>query len=82
MPRTTRTMYMHTLDGKPASYGEWHNSPAISFGGGRYRVQLVPTLHQIRREQRAALREARRIRHATEVADPFRYDYVLVEVPR
>lgn len=76
----TRTMYMHTLDGKPASYSG-HGSPYVYFVGGRNRVKLVPSLRQIEREQRAACVEAVRDPSQHEWADPKRYGYVLVEVP-
>jgi hypothetical protein len=72
----TRTMYMHTLDDRPASYDD-SRGPYIHFVGGRNRAKLVPTLVQLRREQRATIRE--RIKAGRN--ESFRYGYVLVEVP-
>lgn len=81
MPKT-RTMYMHTLDGEPASYEECSDgSPHIYFVGGRNKVKLATSLRQIRREQEASMEAARESQYGTEWADSERYGYVLVEVP-
>jgi hypothetical protein len=80
MPKT-RTMYMHTIDGKPASYDEPWGRPYLYFAGGRSRrsrAKLVPTLTQLRHEQIAAAQ----VRIAEGLTDDrARYGYVLVEVP-
>lgn len=73
----TRTMYMHTLEGKPASFSEYRGEPYIHFVGGRTRVKLATSRQQIRREQ-ARARDAARPSHW---ADADLYGYVLVEVP-
>jgi hypothetical protein len=44
-----RTWYMHTIDGKPALFAD----DTLCFAVGRHVVTLVPSLAQIRREQRA-----------------------------
>ena len=76
----TRTMYMHTLDGKPASYDTRFGS-YLYFVSGRNRVKLVPTLKQIRDEQFQAQTAASAYPSTDEWSDPSRYGYVLVEVP-
>ena len=90
MPRAKqkiRTMYLHTLDGQPASYDD-SNGPYIHFVGGRSRAKLVPTLTQIRREQQASIqrdfaewREHNEGRLERTPPPTWRYGYVLVEVP-
>lgn len=69
----SRTWYMHTLDGRPATYVP---GTQICFVDGRHKARLVPSLAQIRRERRASgeWRERRGYR------DDGDYDYVLVEV--
>lgn len=86
-PRATRTMYLHTLDGKPARFEEWWEGGAacamvvwIEDGaysaGPRSRVTLCTSLDQIRREQ------ARSSAYRTTRGFPAqRYGYVRVEVP-
>lgn len=89
--RATRTMYMHTLDGKPASYSNVHGSPSLGHAGKGHRTRaasLVSSLEQIRRERQACIREDWRF--WTEMKPEYRpaerpngkrYGYVLVEVP-
>ena len=79
--RKTRTMYMHTLDGKPATFAVmWREEVEfLFFAGGRHRVQLVASLREIRRQQQAAIRAAQRDK--SQWADAKLYGYVLVEVP-
>lgn len=71
------TMYMHTLDGKPALLcrGFAKGEEYIAFAGGTTPVMLVPTLPQIRREQGLAERNEANRQDAT------RYGYVRVDVP-
>lgn len=82
MKRKTKTMYMHTLEGKPATFAAMCREEVkyLFFAGGRHRVQLVGSLREIRRQQAAAQETARR--EKSEWADPKRYGYVLVEVPQ
>lgn len=77
MPKT-RTMYMHTLDGKPAGYQDVLGSPQVYFAGFRDKVTLAPTLRELRRQQAAARREYELISGREQDR---RYGYVLVEVP-
>lgn len=73
----TRTMYMHTLDGKPASLCVNGGDCWMAFDGvgARRRVPLHASLVVIRREQKQA---------ALASGEPFiakRFGYVRVEVP-
>lgn len=69
-----RVMYMHTIDGYPAKYLERNRQ--ITFAGKRG-IRLVPSLAQIRREQRATVEW----RTAQGYGDhDTKYGYVLVEV--
>lgn len=74
------TMYMHLIDGRPASYEAGYQ---ISFAPtGRYArkgIRLVPTLVQIRAEQRATAKW-RNAQGFT--VDGFSYSYALVRVPK
>jgi hypothetical protein len=71
----TRTMYMHTLDGKPACMDR--DGTQIVFARGRYRARLVDSLREIRREQRQSVKW--RMEQGFNI--DFRHGYVLVEVP-
>lgn len=75
---TTRTMYMHTLDGKPAKY----TGDQIAFAShGRYArkgIPLAASLDQIKRERKASDKWRRSQGFKTDI---FTYSYVLVEVP-
>jgi hypothetical protein len=86
MPGTTHTLYMHTLDGKPASFRRTPGLGAyLYFIGGRYKAQLRASLSEIRREWGECLDtyEAEHPgEHAAVNAQYERYGYVLVEVPR
>lgn len=73
-----RVLYMHTLDGKPALYYEAYGSRAIAFAGVRDLATLATSLNQIRREQKAAMRDNERIGLGH---DAKRLGYVRVEVP-
>ena len=67
------TMYMHTLDGNPATFSErWGG---LYFIGNRVKAKLVPTLAQIKKEQ--ALDE----KNGVGLACPAKRGYVLVEIP-
>jgi hypothetical protein len=68
----TKTMYMHTLDGKPAAFNSTENY--VYFCSGREPVVLVESLKQIRRAQKLD-------RDKWPNAAPFKYGYVLVKVP-
>ena len=88
----SKTMYMHTLDGKPASFA-WTkerrgektvNVPYIYFASARHPARLLNTLRGIRMQQRWTMNEAARYANSTagaHWADPKHYGYVRVEVP-
>lgn len=86
MKRKPRTLYMHTLDGKPASFG-WAKERAPSgkvrdvayvyFVGRWQRAALARSLGQIKREQKLAIAAAR----GTDWSDPAHYGHVLVSIP-
>lgn len=87
---SARTMYMHTLDGQPATYSDGYDSPYLwyaSKGHRRPAARLVPSLGQIHREQQRCIAEEWRHwnalapEHRGERPSIKRYDYVLVEVP-
>lgn len=73
-------MYMHTLDGQPASFDD-RNGAYLFFVGGRHRVRLARSLRQITREQQAARIDALKNPNTVEWGERSRYGYVLVEVP-
>lgn len=66
------TMYMHTLDGMPASYTEEFGG-YIHFVSGRNKVRLEQSLSDIRRQQRTDILNKASL-------SPVEYGYVLVEV--
>jgi hypothetical protein len=74
-----RTMYMHTLNGKPASYSP---GAQISFTTtGRYArkgVRLAASVAEIKEQRKAS--DAWRAKKGFRT-DLFTYSYVLVEVP-
>lgn len=76
---TTRTMYMHTLDGKPALYTERHGKQ-IGFPSSRTPLVLIATLRKIREQQAAVCTEAH-FAGRVEWANRHRYGYVRVGVP-
>jgi hypothetical protein len=87
---TTRTMYLHTLDGKPASFNQWRDMEFLNFAAGGHRSRaatLVGSLDQIRREQQQCIRSdwqqwtMTKPEHRGERPSMNRYGYVLVEVP-
>lgn len=63
------TLYMHTLDGKPASYYE---KDGVCFTIRR--IRLAKSLRQIRREQEACKRR----RAADGLPNDYRYGYATV----
>lgn len=76
----TRTMYMHTIDGMPATFDPLFR---MIYRAGVYRqprylqsVRLAASLRAIRREQK----QSRASLKAERIVVP-RYGYVLVEVP-
>ena len=71
----TRTMYMHTMDGRPASFDEQGGWLYFVDSCARSNATLVPTLRQVRREQRIA-RE-----NTFDIPRKPRYDYVRVAIP-
>jgi hypothetical protein len=87
----SRTMYMHTMDGQPASFastierrgGEPVTAPYIHFVSRRSVAILEPSLRVIRMQQRATIRDAKILDpiHGTRWADAKRYGYVRVKVP-
>jgi hypothetical protein len=76
----TRTMYLHTLDGQPASYDD-RNGAYLYFVGGRNKAKLARSLRQIEREQQNARLAAWQDPSQHEWTEHKRYGYVLVEVP-
>lgn len=85
-----RTMYMHTRDGKPASYYDMHGIQALAFASNGHRTRaakLAASKAQIDREQQSALRSeweswnAMKPEYRGERPTIARYGYVLVEVP-
>jgi len=73
-------MYMHTLDRQPACFGHGQDGkPYLYFTGGRSYVRLVGSLATLRAEQRRAIASEQ---PDSEWANPSRYGYVLVLVPR
>lgn len=83
MPKT-RTMYMHTIEGKPATFTNadgqivyadvrphWLDRPT--------RVTLRASVRQIKRDQQRSI--ANRQSWGMKDEDGSRYGYVLVEVP-
>lgn len=76
-----KTMYMHTLDGQPATFDQQYQS--IFMANGRSKAMLVPSLRHIQREQQADIRqmvkEGRSMQDRQRALE--RYSYVLVEVP-
>lgn len=75
----TRTMYMHTLDGKPANYSDIRGQQ-IGYPSSRTPIRLVATLRQVR-EQQAKVCTAAHFAGNAEWANRHRYGYVRVEVP-
>jgi hypothetical protein len=65
------TLYMHTLDGKPASYFE---RDGVCFTNRR--IKLAKSLRQIRREQAAG----RKRREDAGLTNDFTYGYATVSV--
>lgn len=63
------TLYMHTLDGKPASY---YPKDGVCFASRK--ITLVKSLRQIRREQHRC--KTMRTGHD----NAFKYDYVTVRI--
>jgi len=79
-----RFAYLHTLDGKPATVG-WNGAPYLYkvHGLGGSRAKLVPTLKQLKREQRECQRSCRGQGYfnVPDLADPKRYGFVRVLLP-
>lgn len=81
--KRTRTMYMHTLDGKPAT-GIWYRAGHVMWVATPHqRIRLEDSLAAVRKTQ------ARCVEHAEYLGDGYeewaiksRYGYVLVEVPQ
>lgn len=73
-----KTMYMHTIDGKPATFD---GKDYIYFVGGRNKAMLVPTLAQLRREQLLDIDAKVRDGGPFTAVRREAYSYVLVEVP-
>jgi hypothetical protein len=81
-----KTMYMHTLEGRPASFapqrelrdGERVTVPWIGF---TRTIHLVRSLRTIRAQQQATIEAAAYHGPTFHWADPRLYDYVRVEVP-
>ena len=85
---TIRVMFMHTLDGMPASFAwtrerrgdEIVEAPYLYFASTRHPATLVPSLRQLKREQRLALEDAKAM-GVMEWSNPRTYGYVRVTVP-
>lgn len=65
------TMYMHTLEGQPASF---YKGNGVCFA--HKRIRLATSLRQIRREQAAC----RAMREKEKTRNDFKYGYVTVNV--
>lgn len=77
-----KTMYLHTLDEKPASFDDSRGAYIHFAGGGRnHPIKLADSLRQIRREQRAAMRENKANGIVGVEWVPSRYGYARVEIP-
>lgn len=76
-----KTMYMHTIDGEPATFDEQFQY--LHFVGGRNKAMLVKSRRQIQRDQMADIRSAILVGKTVEERKRAlaRYSYVLVEVP-
>lgn len=72
-----KIQYMHLVYGYPAQFSVQHK--LILLAQSRDRVRLVPSLKQIRAEQKACI--ATRIAYGYD-ADPADYGYALVRVVR
>lgn len=76
---TNRTVYMHLLDGKPA---EFDAERRYLYFAGRVIQHFAKSLQQIRREQEATIREARKWgENQREWAEAKRYSYIRVILP-
>jgi len=69
-----KVMYMHTMNGEPAAFA--HDEGMLCYWWGRKDCQLVPTLKQLRSEQRADKRNA----VGKDGSDLVRYGYIRVYV--
>lgn len=83
--RKPRTMYMHVLDGQPATYERQRRrrdgmTVIVPWIGFARVARLVESLRTLRAQQRAAIREAAND-GLTHWANPKLYSYVRVEVP-
>lgn len=86
--RKSRTMYMHTLDRRPASYCDMHGHQFLAYAAEGHRsraAQLVASRRQIHREQQACIAAEWKDFNACGNPKPerpsaARYGYVLVEV--
>ena len=76
MKKKNKVMYMHTINDEPARYEEGEQIYHVNKYGD-FIAKLVPTLRQIRKEQRLSdkWREERDGLLDTE------YDYIRVEIP-
>ncbi len=87
--KKARVMYMHTLDGQPASFDDLRGAYIhfASKGHQSRAAKLVASRRQIEREQQAAIAEDWKLWNEMKPeyrgARPSiaRYDYVLVEIP-
>lgn len=74
-----KTLYMHTLDGQPASFD---GKDYIYFASRRAPAMLVPSLRQIRREQQkeiARIVSDKGVLGGAAILE--RLDYIRVEIP-
>ncbi len=77
--RATRTMYMHTLDGRPASYEPGYQIHFVSEGRyARKGIHLCASIDDIKRERKASA--AWRQKGGLSEAG-WKFGYVRVEVP-
>jgi hypothetical protein len=73
-----KTMCMHTIDGKPASFD---GKDYIWLANGRSQVTLVPSLRELRRQQRLDMQGKTRESGTFTAVSREAYGYVLVAVP-
>jgi hypothetical protein len=74
---TTRTMYMHLLDGRPAIFVEFRDGTAwLANAGRRNKVPLCVTRAELNKQQRACMYSDK-----TRGESSGEYSHVLVKVP-
>ncbi len=78
----TRTLYMHTFDGKPATSVWYLGGDFVFTATPRGRIRMETSLKSLRRTQKRAREHAAKLGGHEEFAVASRYGYRLVEVPQ